>query len=112
MPPGRGSRRRASLTLGGGRLGLQVSDTRFSRTERKFPRHFRGGFGSRCKCNTCYGVVAMGQCYGQLSLEERAEIYRLRAGGISQHQIASGLGRAASTLSRELKRNSRTKKVW
>ncbi|NEW93959.1 transposase, partial [Rhodopseudomonas sp. BR0M22] len=41
--------------------------------------------GSRCKCNTCYSGVAMGQCYGQLSLEERVEIYRLHAGGISQN---------------------------
>ncbi|UFX42247.1 helix-turn-helix domain-containing protein [Bradyrhizobium sp. 41S5] len=31
----------------------------------------------------------MGQCYGQLSLEERVEIYRLHAGGKSQNDIAS-----------------------
>ncbi|HVD84241.1 MAG TPA: helix-turn-helix domain-containing protein, partial [Bradyrhizobium sp.] len=31
----------------------------------------------------------MGQCYGQLSLEERVEIYRLHAGGRSQNEIAS-----------------------
>jgi IS30 family transposase len=54
----------------------------------------------------------MGRCYGQLSLEERVEIYRLHAGGISQNQIASVLGRASSTISRELKRNSRPTKVW
>jgi transposase, IS30 family len=54
----------------------------------------------------------MGQCYGQLSLEERIEIYRLHAGGISQNQIAAALGRAASTISRELKRNSKPTKVW
>ena len=54
----------------------------------------------------------MGQCYGQLSLEERVEIYRLHAGGISQNQIAAALGRAASTISRELKRNSKPTKVW
>src|SRR6266478_1009675 len=40
----------------------------------------------------------MGQCYGQLSLEERVEIYRLHAGGRSQNQIASALDRAPSTM--------------
>src|ERR1700722_12357964 len=54
----------------------------------------------------------MGQCYGQLSLEERVEIYRLHAGGKSQNQIASALDRSPSTISRELQRNSRPTKVW
>jgi IS30 family transposase len=54
----------------------------------------------------------MGQCYGQLSLQERVEIYRLHAGGKSQNQIASALSRAPSTISRELRRNSRPTKVW
>jgi transposase, IS30 family len=54
----------------------------------------------------------MGRCYGQFSLEERVEIYRLHAGGRSQNQIASALGRAPSTISRELRRNSRPTKVW
>src|ERR1700722_6535477 len=54
----------------------------------------------------------MGQCYGQLSLEERVEIYRLHAGGESQNEIASALTRAPSTISRELRRNSRSTKVW
>src|SRR5258705_7652612 len=54
----------------------------------------------------------MGQCYGQLSLEERVEIYRLHAGGRSQNGIASALDRAPSTISRELRRNSRPTKVW
>jgi IS30 family transposase len=54
----------------------------------------------------------MGQCYGQLSLEERVEIYRLHAGGRSQNQIAFALDRSASTISRELRRNSRPTKVW
>lgn len=54
----------------------------------------------------------MGQCYGQLSLEERVEIYRLHAGGRSQKEIASALDRAPSTISRELRRNSRPTKVW
>src|SRR6266550_1981547 len=54
----------------------------------------------------------MGQCYGQLSLEERVEIYRLVADGRSQNEIASALDRAPSTISRELRRNSRPTKVW
>ena len=62
--------------------------------------------GSQNKCNTCYGVVAMGQCYGQLSLEERIEIYRLRAAGESMQMIAQNLERHVSTISRELSRNS------
>src|ERR1700738_256778 len=54
----------------------------------------------------------MGQCYGQLSLEERVEIYRLHAGGKSQNKIASALERAPATISRELQPNSRPTKVW
>src|SRR5258707_13215597 len=54
----------------------------------------------------------MGQCYGQLSLEERVEIYRLHAGGRSQNDIASALDRAPSTISRELRRNSQSSKIW
>src|SRR3977135_4438110 len=54
----------------------------------------------------------MGQCYGQLSLEERIEIYRLHATGRYQNHIASALDRSPSTISRELRRNSRPSKVW
>jgi IS30 family transposase len=54
----------------------------------------------------------MGRHYGQLGLEERIEIYRLHAGGKSQAAIAALLGRARSTISRELKRNSVRTKVW
>src|SRR6267154_1819597 len=54
----------------------------------------------------------MGQRYGQLSLEERVEIYRLHAGGKSQNYIGSALGRSPSTIGRELRRNSRPSKVW
>src|SRR5258707_12430336 len=54
----------------------------------------------------------MGQCYGQLSLEERVEIYRLHAGGKSQNEIAFALDRAPSTISRELRRNSRPSTAW
>ena len=54
----------------------------------------------------------MGRCYGQLSLEERVEIYRLHAGGVSQNLIAAAVGRSPSTISRELRRNSKRTKVW
>ena len=54
----------------------------------------------------------MGEHYGQLSLEERIEIYRLHAGGKSLTAIARQLGRVASTVSRELKRNSMKTKAW
>jgi IS30 family transposase len=48
----------------------------------------------------------MGQRYEQLSLEERCAIARLREAGQSLRQIAAALDRPASTISRELKRNS------
>lgn len=48
----------------------------------------------------------MGQCYGQLSLEERCEIARLHAGGASIRKIAAALDRSPSSISRELNRNS------
>jgi len=54
----------------------------------------------------------MGEDYGQLSLEERIEIYRLHAAGKSRRSIATGLGRSASTISRELRRNSVRTKAW
>src|SRR5215211_5996411 len=54
----------------------------------------------------------MGRQYGQLSLEERVEIYRLHADGKSQNQIASALDRHPSTISRELRRNAQSTKVW
>ncbi|WP_201766848.1 IS30 family transposase, partial [Bradyrhizobium sp. ORS 285] len=54
----------------------------------------------------------MGQCYGQLSLRERIEIYRLHADGKSQNEIALALDRARSTISRELRRNSQSTRVW
>lgn len=44
--------------------------------------------------------------YRQLSLEERCTIARLREGGRSLRQIAAALGRPASTISRELRRNA------
>lgn len=48
----------------------------------------------------------MGRRYKQLSLEDRCEIARLQAEGRSVRQIASALDRTASSVSRELKRNS------
>src|SRR5579859_7045004 len=54
----------------------------------------------------------MGKYYGQLSLEERVEIYRLHAGGRSQNKIAATLGRASSTISRELARNGQPSRAW
>jgi IS30 family transposase len=47
----------------------------------------------------------MGTKYDQLSLEDRCEIARLRAEGRSIRQIAAAVDRAASSISRELKRN-------
>ena len=44
--------------------------------------------------------------YSQISLEERCEIVRLRADGLSQHGIARRLGRHSSTIGREIRRNS------
>ena len=48
----------------------------------------------------------MGQKYSQLGLEERIEIARLSSEGRSIRQIAAALDRAASSIARELKRNS------
>src|ERR1700755_2792528 len=48
----------------------------------------------------------MGARYRQLSLEERCAIARLREAGQSIRQIAAALDRPASTISRELRRNS------
>jgi transposase, IS30 family len=48
----------------------------------------------------------MGRVYEQLSLEDRCEIARLQGQGLSIRQIAAALDRSASSISRELKRNS------
>ena len=48
----------------------------------------------------------MGKHYDQLDLDERIEISRLHADGISCHAIGRMMGRSASTISRELRRNS------
>jgi transposase, IS30 family len=48
----------------------------------------------------------MGTRYEQLSLEERCTIARLRSEGQSIRTIAANMDRTASTIARELKRNS------
>src|SRR5258707_12426640 len=50
--------------------------------------------------------------YEQLSLRERIEIYHLHADGKSQRFIAGVVQRSVSTISRELKRNSKASKKW
>ncbi len=52
----------------------------------------------------------MGKFYNQLDLGERVEIYRLHAAGKSLRKIAEAVGRPASTISRELQRNSQAHK--
>jgi len=54
----------------------------------------------------------MGKRYGQLTMEERVEIYRLHADGKSRRVIGACLGRSAATISRELRRNSLATKAW
>lgn len=54
----------------------------------------------------------MGQRYGQLSLDERIEIARLRHSGWSWRRIGAALGRSHTTISREVSRNSRVTKAW
>ena len=48
----------------------------------------------------------MGKHYDQLDLDDRIEISRLHADGISRRAIGRMMGRSASTIGRELRRNS------
>ncbi len=48
----------------------------------------------------------MGKRYDQLDLDDRIEISRLHAVGKSRREIGHLMGRDASTISRELRRNS------
>jgi IS30 family transposase len=48
----------------------------------------------------------MGRHYSQLSVTERNELHNRMLKGESLRSIARGLGRSASTLSREISRNS------
>lgn len=50
--------------------------------------------------------------YQHLTLSERIELYRLHKSGQSVRAISRALGRSASTVSRELARNSAPTKVW
>src|SRR5262245_1566505 len=54
----------------------------------------------------------MDKAYEQISLSERVELYRMRKQGCSMRAIARALERSPSTISRELKRNSRPTKAW
>lgn len=54
----------------------------------------------------------MGRSYEHLSLRERVEIEIGRDQGWSLRRIGAALGRAAGTISRELKRNSQPTKQW
>ncbi len=47
----------------------------------------------------------MGKRYDQLDLDDRIEISRLHAAGKSRREIGHTMGRNASTISRELRRN-------
>ncbi len=48
----------------------------------------------------------MGEHYRQFDVEDRIEIAQLRSAGQSIRQVAAAMGRAASSVARELKRNS------
>lgn len=54
----------------------------------------------------------MATTYTHLTMSERIELYRLHAAGQSLRAIAAALGRSASTISRELARNSEPTKAW
>ena len=49
----------------------------------------------------------MAKKYRQLSREERDQLYRQHAAGIAGAIIAHSLGRPTSTITRELRRNSK-----
>ncbi len=54
----------------------------------------------------------MGTKYKQLSAEERVKIYHWHANGKSARFIGEALSRQASTITRELRRNSQKTKQW
>lgn len=54
----------------------------------------------------------MGQHYSQLSLRERMTVDLLRREGLSVRSIAARLDRSASTISRELRRNTTPTRQW
>jgi len=60
---------------------------------------------SNTKCNFLGGECCMGKIYDQLSIEERVVIQTRLEMGVKPGAIALGLGRPASTIWRELRRN-------
>ena len=56
-----------------------------------------------------FGLSAKPLCGRYLSFAEREEIALLRAQGHTKREVARRLGRAASTISRELRRNAATR---
>lgn len=54
----------------------------------------------------------MGKHYSQLSLVERKKIELLREQGLSSREIGAQLGRSASTISREIRRNAQPTNQW
>jgi len=54
----------------------------------------------------------MGKTYSQLTLRERCEIGLVMRAGLSTSAIAARLGRARSTIGRELARNGKPSKQW
>jgi IS30 family transposase len=53
----------------------------------------------------------MGRSYGQLSLDERIEIYRFHEAGLSGRKIGEKVGRSHTTINRELRRNGKPTKA-
>ena len=56
-----------------------------------------------------FGLSAKPLCSRYLSFAEREEIALLRVQGYSMQEVARRLGRVASTISRELRRNAATR---
>jgi hypothetical protein len=65
--------------------------------------------GSNSKCNIFRRKCCKGNIYTQVSLEERTMIHTQLEMGLKPTAIAMGLIRAASTRSRELRRNGWTR---
>jgi hypothetical protein len=61
--------------------------------------------GSNSQCNIFGRKCYKGNIYTQVSLEERTMIHTQLEMGLKPTAIAMGLNRAASTRSRELRRN-------
>ncbi len=68
-----------------------------------------GGFGRPAACHHRFAHVGKPPSGRYLSFGEREEIALLRVQGYGVREIARRLGRAASTLSRELRRNAATR---